>query len=133
MRNFAIVLAAALILTPGISLAQMQGGMGQGMMGGGMMEGQGCRSPRGRQQQYRGRTSGADLFARNCAACHAHGGNAINPNFPVLGAPQLKSYDSFRALMRQGRGAMPAFSSDRIPDSQLWEFYRYLRSAYGTN
>jgi mono/diheme cytochrome c family protein len=105
------------------------GGMGGGMMeGGGMMGGQGYQ---GYQQQYRGRTGGAGLFAANCASCHPNGGNRIIPNMPLRGAPQLGSYSSFRAIVRRGRGAMPAFPSSAISDSQLQELYRYVRSAFG--
>jgi cytochrome c6 len=78
-----------------------------------------------------GASAGSEIFTSNCAACHPNGGNSINPNLPLEGAPQLGSYSSFRSLVRQGRGAMPPFSSGRIPDAQLRELYRYVNSAYG--
>jgi cytochrome c6 len=108
----------------------MGGGMGGGMMGGGMMEGQGYRG-QGPQQQYPGRNDGAGLFAENCAGCHPNGGNTFNPGLPLRGAPQLGSFSSFRSIVREGRGPMPAFSSSRISNSQLRELYRYVRSAFG--
>ena len=83
------------------------------------------------RQARAGGASGSGIFASNCASCHPNGGNTINPNLPLEGAPELGSYYSFRSLVRQGRGAMPAFSSRSIPDSQLRELYRYVSSAYG--
>lgn len=73
----------------------------------------------------------SEIFASNCASCHPNGGNIINSELPLRGAPQLGSYSSFRTLVRQGRGAMPSFPFSRISDSQLRELYRYVRSAFG--
>jgi cytochrome c6 len=84
-----------------------------------------------RQGRAGGASAGSGIFASNCASCHPNGGNTINPNLPLEGAPQLESYSSFRSLVRQGRGAMPPFSSGRIPDAQLRELYRYVNSSYG--
>jgi len=83
------------------------------------------------QGQAGGAAAGFEIFASNCSSCHPNGGNTINPNLPLAGAPELRSYYSFRSLVRQGRGPMPAFSSGRISDSQLQELFRYLSSAYG--
>jgi hypothetical protein len=113
----------------------MGGGMGGGGMGGGMMGGQGRQGYQGPQQQYQQqyqqRTGGAGVFATNCASRHPNGGNVVNPNMPLRGAPQLSSYSSFRAIVRQGRGPMPAFPASNISDAQLRELYRYVRSTYG--
>jgi mono/diheme cytochrome c family protein len=74
---------------------------------------------------------GADIFAGNCASCHPHGGNIITPGLPLRGAPQLGSYASFRSLVRQGRGPMPAFPASRLSDSDLRTLYQYVHSTYG--
>ena len=127
---------------------QMRGMMGQ--MGGMMQEMGGPYYNQETEQRHRrqleemhqnlntmerqgraGGGAGSGVFASNCASCHPNGGNTINPNQPLTGAPELGSYSSFRALVRQGRGAMPSFSSGRIPDSQLQELYRYASSAFG--
>jgi len=84
-----------------------------------------------RQGRAGGGASASAIYASHCASCHPNGGNIINPDLPVRGAPQLGSYASFRTLMRQGHGAMPAFPSSQISDSQLQELYRYVLSAYG--
>jgi mono/diheme cytochrome c family protein len=110
----------------------MGGGMGGGGMGGGMMGGQGYQgSQQQYQRQYQQRSGGAGLFANNCASCHPNGGNVVVPNMPLRGAPQLSSFSSFRAIVRQGRGPMPAFPASNISDAQLRELYRYVRSTYG--
>ena len=83
------------------------------------------------QQANAGDPSGSEIFASYCIFCHRHGGNTIDPNLPLEGAPQLGSYYSFRSLVRQGRGKMPAFSSSQISDSQMRKLYRYVSSAYG--
>jgi mono/diheme cytochrome c family protein len=83
------------------------------------------------RQARAGDPSGSEIFASYCVFCHPHGGNTIDPNMPLEGAPELGSYYSFRSLVREGRGKMPAFSSSQISDSQLRKLYRYVSSAYG--
>jgi mono/diheme cytochrome c family protein len=136
-RKILIIGTAALLAFPGLVAAQMMGGgMGGGMgsgMGGGMMGGRspGYEGQQSTQQRYQRESSGAGLFAYNCASCHPNGGNIINPNMPLRGASQLRSFASFRSVVRSGPGAMPSFSSSRISDSQLRKLYQYVRSAYG--
>jgi mono/diheme cytochrome c family protein len=125
-RKIMIIVAASLLACPGVVAAQMGGGMGGGMRGG-----QGYQGNQGSQQQYRQQTGGAGLFAANCASCHPSGGNVVVPNLPLRGAPQLSSYSSFRAIVRQGRGSMPAFPASSLSDSQLRRLYRYVRSTFG--
>ncbi len=74
---------------------------------------------------------GSEVFARSCVFCHPYGGNAIDPSLPLEDAPELGSYYSFKSLVRQGRGQMPAFFSSEISDSHLQKLYRYVSSAYG--
>jgi mono/diheme cytochrome c family protein len=80
---------------------------------------------------------GADLFARNCAGCHPHGGNTINPDLPLKGSPQLADFKAFLTFIRYPHlpggapGAMPRFSSARLSDQQARELYQYLTSLWG--
>jgi mono/diheme cytochrome c family protein len=83
------------------------------------------------RQASAGDPSGSETFASYCIFCHRNGGNTIDPNLPLEGAPELGSYYSFKSLVRQGRGQMPSFSSSRISESQLRKLYRYVSSAYG--
>jgi uncharacterized membrane protein len=94
----------------------------------------------GGQLVYGGRTPGASvefrtgqrLFDSNCSGCHAHGGNAILPNYPLRNAPVLEKLDDFRKFIRDPRvpsgakGPMPAFPPAKISDSQVSDLYDYI-------
>jgi cytochrome c6 len=74
--------------------------------------------------------SGAQIFATGCAACHPNGGNVITPNLPLRGSPPLRSFETFRTFVREGHGAMPAFSPAQISESQMRPLYQYVLSAW---
>jgi mono/diheme cytochrome c family protein len=94
----------------------------------------------GGQLVYRGRTprgsadfrSGELVFDSNCSGCHAHGGNAILPNFPLRSAPQLAKLQDFREFIRDPKlpsgaeGSMPAFPPSKISDRQTHQLYEYI-------
>ncbi|MGA7978605.1 MAG: DUF2231 domain-containing protein [Chromatiaceae bacterium] len=94
----------------------------------------------GGQLVYGGRTpsapvefrAGEHVFDSNCSGCHAHGGNAILPNFPLRSAPELGKLEDFRAFIRDPRlpsgakGPMPVFPPSRISDKQAHELYEYI-------
>jgi len=94
----------------------------------------------GGQLVYGGRTPGGSaefrtgerLFDSNCSGCHAHGGNAILPNYPLRNAPELDKLEDFRRFIRDPRlsngakGPMPAFPPARISDAQASELYDYI-------
>ncbi|MGA7561932.1 MAG: c-type cytochrome [Desulfobaccales bacterium] len=117
----------------------MNEGIGLLCQMGGMMEGGNCGpgGGPGYQPGTPGQSPGANLFRQNCAGCHANGGNTINPDLPLRGSQQLQDFNTFRIYLRYptlpngAPGAMPAFSSGRISDSQLQELYRYLVSLWG--
>jgi cytochrome c6 len=75
--------------------------------------------------------SGSQVFATYCAPCHPNGGNTIDPNKPLQGAPELGSYSSFKSFVRQSHKPMPPFTSSEISDADLQKLYNYLSSAYG--
>lgn len=64
------------------------------------------------------------LYMQHCQKCHPGGegglGSAINSNR----APMVV----FRLQVRQGLGAMPAFSSEVISDEELSDILVYLRA-----
>lgn len=69
--------------------------------------------------------SGEAVFKRNCAACHGEGDGA-----PVVALPRPFVYEDAQvlAVVRDGRGEMPAFSSGQIADSEVAAVAAFLRS-----
>jgi cytochrome c6 len=64
--------------------------------------------------------SGAQIFAANCAACHAGGRNIVNPAKTLsqadLEAYGMNSLDAIKTQVTQGKAAMPAFGGRLTPD-----------------
>jgi mono/diheme cytochrome c family protein len=75
---------------------------------------------------------GMQIFEENCSGCHPQGGNAIKPNLPLVGAPELADFQSFLAYIRNPRmpdgskGVMPAFPEKKISQTQAEQLYQYL-------
>jgi cytochrome c551 len=71
---------------------------------------------------------GRTVYSSNCAACHgASGGGGVGPSFN--GGKVLQSYPTAagqEALIRQGRGGMPAYEGD-LTDAQISAVVRYER------
>ena len=90
----------------------------------------GCRSaPRSAEER------GARVFARSCASCH---GPAGRPSRPIglaamprdLSDPrlyQLRSDTELKAVIRDGKGAMPAFGA-LLADEDLTLLIAYLHT-----
>jgi cytochrome c6 len=80
--------------------------------------------------------AGAQVFAANCAACHAGGNNAVMPT-KTLKADALKTYlagykDGSKSLeeavayqVTNGQGAMPAFGG-RLSDADIANVAAYV-------
>jgi len=81
---------------------------------------------------------GAKFYAAHCGACHAQGGNIINPALPVTGSAKMKSLAVFTAYNRNplkadgSKGAMPAFLKDKISDQEMKLIYEYSLTLPGT-
>ena len=81
--------------------------------------------------------AGRRLFENNCMACHPSGGNAILPNYFIIGSDNLKDLDSFISWIRDPRldngqkGPMPDFSSQEISKEQARQLYDYLSRVMG--
>jgi len=77
--------------------------------------------------------AGAEIYDTRCASCHPQGGNIIQSNLPVMGAPQLESSASFIEWLRDPKrpngspGIMPPFPPSRISDRQANELRDYIR------
>lgn len=56
-------------------------------------------------------TSGKEVYDKVCAYCHEKG---VGPAIKGRGAPQ-----AYRAIVRQGRGAMPPFRATEISEEAL--------------
>lgn len=73
--------------------------------------------------------TGAKVFAANCAACHAGGGNAINPSKTLKQADlTANGKDTIEAIVAQvtnGKGAMPAFKG-RLKEDQIQSVAMYV-------
>ena len=74
---------------------------------------------------------GAATFSANCAACHAGGGNVINPNATLSLADLEKngkaSIDAIYTQVYNGQAPMPAFGG-RLTDEQITEVAEYVLS-----
>lgn len=79
---------------------------------------------------------GARLYETYCGGCHPNGGNILNPKLSVIGAPQLKDFDTFLTFNRRPRrpdgssGIMPAFPPKKLSDQQMQELYHYIFHAF---
>ena len=73
--------------------------------------------------------AGEAVFQRNCAGCHANGGNVIKPAKPLKGAPAMQKFDTFLAWIRNPAQPMPVFSTSKISDQQAKELYDYILKA----
>jgi mono/diheme cytochrome c family protein len=88
----------------------------------------GGRTPSG-EVQFR---PGELVFDSNCSGCHAHGGNAILPNYPLRSAPELSTFEDFHKFIRNPRlssgakGPMPAFPPSKISEKQALQLYEYI-------
>ncbi len=67
-------------------------------------------------------TAGKAIFGTMCNACHPGGGAGVGPS--VKGVKE----GTFVQAVRQGRGAMPSFSTSRLSDSDLASMYAYVKS-----
>jgi len=69
-------------------------------------------------------TSGLSAaFANNCARCHGPRGEGQG-TFPRI--PGSRDVDGFIALVRAGKGNMPAFDATKISDADLRADYAWL-------
>jgi len=91
-----------------------------------------------------GNSSGSDVFAQNCAACHGRDGRGVPGTFPPLSGSEWVAANAstpIRIVLHglqghiqvEGRGfngVMPAFGA-RLSDQELAAVLSYVRSAWG--
>ena len=81
--------------------------------------------------------AGEKLYLGNCSGCHPYGGNIVDADAPVRGAPPLKTTDAFIGWIRDprldngARGVMPPFLPSRISDTQADQLRRYVLKVTG--
>ena len=103
--------------------------VGLGFFGGHLVFGRKCPTA------AEGYQAGEQIFEATCSSCHPYGGNIVNPNFPLRGAPQLKDFQTFLAFTRNPKrpdgseGTMPSFPPSKLSDQQAWELYQYIMNA----
>ncbi|MBF2078001.1 MAG: c-type cytochrome [Synechococcales cyanobacterium T60_A2020_003] len=72
---------------------------------------------------------GAQIFANNCAACHAGGGNVVNAAKTLkksdLEANSMLSLDAIKTQVKNGKMAMPAFNG-RLTDADIEDVASYV-------
>ena len=70
--------------------------------------------------------SAEQLFKEQCAACHAGGGNVVNPKMPLKGGALLQTFASFLSQIRKPQPPMPTFAPAQISDEQARKLYDYI-------
>jgi mono/diheme cytochrome c family protein len=77
--------------------------------------------------------AGEKIFADNCAACHANGGNVVVASLPLKSSRRLGSLAEFTAFIRSPKmpdgseGSMPPFPASDLNDAQNKDLYDYIR------
>ncbi len=75
--------------------------------------------------------AGAKVFSANCAACHAGGGNVVNPaktlKKDALEKYSMNSLESIVTQVTKGKNAMPAFGG-RLNATQIEDVATYVLS-----
>lgn len=76
--------------------------------------------------------AGQKVFINNCSGCHVNGGNIFFPDLALHSAPQLQSFETFIAFVRNPtlpdgqRGPMPIFTPAKLSDQQAHDLYEYI-------
>jgi cytochrome c6 len=73
--------------------------------------------------------NGQQIFAKNCAACHANGGNIIrrgkNLQKRALQRHKKDSIEAISTLVKEGKYAMPAYG-DRLSEAEITAVAAYV-------
>src|SRR5262249_2119690 len=71
---------------------------------------------------------GKPAYEKNCAPCHGADGHGSPTGVNLADRPQLFRAPDFAAFTRIGRGRMPAFGPELLPDADLASILAYLRT-----
>lgn len=67
---------------------------------------------------------GQKVFMKQCSQCHPGGEAGLGPALNNKPLPEFL----IKLQVRHGFGAMPAFSEERVPDSELADVIAYLKA-----
>ena len=98
---------------------------GLGFFGGELVYGEKA-APVAEKSQTKDHQMGRKIYAANCGACHANGGNVISPELPVKHSPKTDDFKTFLAWIRNPKAPMPAYSSQVLSDQQAEDIYQYI-------
>jgi cytochrome c5 len=71
--------------------------------------------------------AGAHVYDNHCAICHGDQWEGVTPGFPgLMGLPDRMTRAEVIALLRSGKGRMPAFDGTRLPDSEVDGLLQFL-------
>jgi cytochrome c6 len=77
---------------------------------------------------------GEEAFAKNCAVCHANGGNIINPTKPInkkaLEAKGIRKPADIVHQMRNPGPGMTRFDEKTIPNKEARAIAEYILKAF---
>lgn len=83
-------------------------------------------SKAGQDEHEQANAPGAKVYSEDCAICHGDNMEGNLPGFPPLaGVGRHMSDKQITALVRQGKGRMPAFGA-RLSDADLKDLLRFL-------
>jgi cytochrome c6 len=73
--------------------------------------------------------NGAKLYRQHCTGCHGHDGRPVLPAAPDLSRPMalMRGDLALLALVRSGRGAMPAYGGV-LKDREVLDVLAHLRT-----
>ncbi len=83
--------------------------------------------------------TGQQVFAANCQACHAGGGNVVLAQYPLKASKHLASQADFIAFIRAPKlpdgsgGPMPPFDKTAISDADAAGLYEYVTNMVKTS
>jgi cytochrome c6 len=76
------------------------------------------------------KTSGKELFEKNCSPCHPNGSNIVNPDFTLHKKDRerhgVKTASDIMRKMRNPGPGMTRFDKKTIPDDQAKEIAGYI-------
>ena len=81
-----------------------------------------------------GSPSGVAEFKKYCAACHAGGGNIINPDKTLSKTDRekngIKTAKDIIRIMRKPSGGMPAFDENALPEKDAQTIAEYIINTF---